>query len=68
MSNWFPGEAVRPVARDLVQVEVLGQVVKPDDGDDRERVQSHKNGSPDLDKCVLFFIADPKFLAQLFLG
>ena len=64
MSNWFAGEAGRPVGGDLVQVEVLGQVVEPDDGDDREDVAGDENSSSDVDKSIVL-VADPIFVAQL---
>ena len=63
MSDGFAGEAVRPVGGDLVQVEVLGQVVEPDDGDDREDVAGDENSSSDVDKSIVL-VADPIFVAQ----
>ena len=66
MSNGFAGEAVRPAGGDLMQVDVLGQVVKPDDGDDGEEVAGDKDSSSDVDKCVVL-VADPIFVAQVLL-
>ena len=63
MSNGFAGEAGWGVGGDLVQVKVAGEVVKPDDGDDGEGVESHKNSSSDVDKGVVL-IADPIFVVQ----
>ena len=63
MSDGFAGKAGWPVGGDLVQVDVLGKVVEPDDGDDRESVAGDENSSSDEDKCV-FLVADPIFVAQ----
>ena len=62
MSDGFAGEAGWPVGGDLVQVEVVGHVVKPDDGDDREDVAGDENSSSDVDKGVVL-VADPIFVA-----
>ena len=66
MSDGFAGEAGWGEGGDLVQVEVVGQVAKPDDGDDGEGVESHKNSSSDVDKGFVF-IADPIFVPQALL-
>ena len=63
MSDGFARDAGGPVGGDLVQVDVLGKVVEPDDGDDREGVAGDENSSSDEDKCV-FLVADPIFVAQ----
>ena len=66
MSNWFARDAGGPVGGDLVQVEVLGQVVEPDDRDDGQGVAGNENSSPDEDKSI-FLVADPIFVAQRFI-
>ena len=63
MSNGFAGEAVRPEGEDRVQVEVLGEMVEPDDGDDGQSVAGDENSSSDVDKSIAL-IANPKFVAQ----
>ena len=66
MSNGFAGEAGRPGGGDLVQINVLGEVVEPDDGDDREDVAGDENSSSDVDKCVVL-VADPISVVQRFI-
>ena len=66
MSDGFEGEAGWPVGGDLVQVDVLGKVVEPDDGDDREGVAGDENSSSDVDKSIVL-VANPIFVAQRFI-
>ena len=66
MSNGFAGEAGRPGGGDLVQINVLGEVVEPDDGDDGQSVAGDENSSSDVDKSIVL-VADPIFVAQRFI-
>ena len=63
MSNGFARDAGWPAGGDLVQIDVLGQVVEPDDRDDGENVAGDVNSSSDVDKSIVR-IANPKFVAQ----
>ena len=65
MSNGFAGDAGGPGGGDLVQIDVLGEVVEPDDRDDGQGVAGDQNSSSNVDKSVVL-VADPIFVAQRF--
>ena len=65
MDDGMAGEPLWPTGRNLVEVEVLGQALKPEDGKDSKDVGGCKNKSPEVDIGVVV-IANPVSVAQFF--
>ena len=63
MSDGLARDAGGPVGGDLVQVEVLGQAVEPDDGDDGQGVAGDENSRSNVDKSIIL-VTNPIFVAQ----